>query len=368
MRLVHIALVSCACLYICLFFLQTSTATERFCSWKQFNDDYKDTDGDSEQDDYESFDIGGPFITIFDTLTDFETYPDLYVTELTLQSDPDNKAYFGNTLDSSVQKGKEIRMKVSIISSNESDDDPCEYYNIDSIWVYVAEDDDTDDTTDTPTDMDWKGGVITCSICGGFWVIVIVLVVVYYRRKKKRTDAAKSGAADPYGQRPQGNGYDDRGQRSYGSTGSQDPYYSRSDYDDVRSRDFHSKRRQTDYNDTYSRSSRTDYDDTSRSRDSYSRGRRTDYDDSRSRDSYSRSRQSGYDDSRPRDQYSRGQRTDYDDSRSRDQYSRGSRPGYDTSRSRGSYDNGAQRGHATGSPARAPKRDTMNWDDDFDSF
>ena len=163
-----------------------------FCNWKDLMGDYKDTDGDLEQDDFESF-IVGQRITVIDVLEDFTVYEDLEITKLVFGSCPDEPALFGNTLDETWLKGKSVILSITIISVNESDNDPCEYYDISEIKQYQGGDDDNDDT-ETPSRMNI---FMTVGIVVGIVIVLLVLFLViwfiYNSRKENAAHAAEQG-------------------------------------------------------------------------------------------------------------------------------------------------------------------------------
>jgi hypothetical protein len=165
-----------------------------FCTWKQFNDDYIDTDTDGEKDDYASFDVG-EYVSIIDTLEDFETLSSLGMTILTLRSDPDEKIIFGNTLDSTVQKGEMIRVRLHIIQDTEEDGDPCEFYDVDSISVYV--DPNKEEPAKRSLADQIAGYTMVFAICCGPNIIVMVIVgiIAFQKQQKKKKAEARIWAS-----------------------------------------------------------------------------------------------------------------------------------------------------------------------------
>jgi hypothetical protein len=185
-----------------LFFVgDVQAETAAFCSWKQLNDDYKDTDADGEEDDYESFNVG-EYLHIFDTLVDYETMANLGYTILTLNSLPEEKVVFGNTLDSTVQKGKGIMMRLHIVKDTEMDGDQCEYYIVDSVTLYVKEDGPNDGSSAMDKFSSIVLGVGIC--CGPEIVVLIILAIsIQQKMKKKRAAEAKMWSEPPTTPAPQ---------------------------------------------------------------------------------------------------------------------------------------------------------------------
>jgi hypothetical protein len=133
--------------------------------WIDLTSDHVDTDADGEDDDYLSYEVGDDLFVV-DRLIDHETVMGSF-TVLTLGSDPDNTALFGNTLDEAITSSNFVMMNIEIVGSTEIDGDQKEIYEIQSIRVYYTEggSKDNDDDEDSDPFSVFTGALLFFGIC-----------------------------------------------------------------------------------------------------------------------------------------------------------------------------------------------------------
>jgi hypothetical protein len=164
-------------------------------TWEGLNESYMDTDSDGEKDDYLGYDVRDR-VLVADVLLDFESYPSLGITFLTLRSDPENIAVFGNTLDSTFTKGKGIILYVDIIEDVEADGDDKETYQISKIMAGIGggNDEDPSSASDTLSRI----GVVAICCLPEIIVVVIVGIISFFKAKDKREkESVKNGQVPP---------------------------------------------------------------------------------------------------------------------------------------------------------------------------
>lgn len=170
------------------FSLQSATAVDNgFHDWKWLIQRYEDTDGDGERDDFRDLSVGYS-TRLIDFLSDLQVFVDLEVTMMTLGSYPNETALFGNTIDEGL-KGSMIFIDLSIISMDEEDGDPGEFYEISKVTIYHSKDGDDDDHNDLlqieGLPRSAIGKVILIAIGSFFLVLITVDVIFFFLFKKK---------------------------------------------------------------------------------------------------------------------------------------------------------------------------------------
>ncbi len=179
-------------------FLIIGNVTAITPTWDDLNANYVDTDSDGEKDDYLAYDVNERII-MADTLVDFESYPALGITFLTLGSDPDNQAVFGNILESSVKKGKGILLHVDIVKSTEEDGDEKEVYEIYKVMVLTGDGNPSEEDSSSSSVSDTLSSIGAVALCC-FPQIAAPAIIAFFilqRNKKRKAQGSQKAAQGP---------------------------------------------------------------------------------------------------------------------------------------------------------------------------
>lgn len=163
-------------------------------NWEDLNANYIDTDSDGEKDDYLAYEVNERII-MADTLVDYESYPSLGITFLTLGSDPDIQAVFGNTLDSNIRKGKGILLHVDIVESTEEDGDTKEMYEIYKVMVLTGDGDTSEEDSSSSSISDTLSSIGAVALCCFPQIAAPAIIAFFILQRNKKRKAQKSQKA-----------------------------------------------------------------------------------------------------------------------------------------------------------------------------
>jgi len=184
-------------LSFCFLFTSKTTAIPggESMNWDQFVLDYTDKDGDGENDTFLSLD---PFdkVTINDLVVRSRNhdYGSLEFSEIILESNPE-PLVFGKTLGSSIIPGDRILVDITVIEGNESDGEPCETYEVNSVWYFEERDNENGDTwINSDQHIPWFRWII---MVVPLIIVCLIIYVLLIRQKKKKNDISSNKIGKP---------------------------------------------------------------------------------------------------------------------------------------------------------------------------